>query len=201
MLLLNAAGIFLAARLAIVSIRQTARLFLASWQATARFRFFSLTPSANCSYTRSKKNPRKKRKCLRRFPPPFFTPSLHVASLNVRSVPPSVPFSSKGFFTPPWENSFSQVLGEWGGGGRPGARFCLCRDRYLPDPVGADGGGGGRKSFKRVLNGAKKEEEARRMGNDGHAAAASSSKSGGGVTLREVLFRNKEEEDLFGGEK
>ena len=147
----------------------------------------------------ARKTREKKRKCLRRYSPPFFTPSLHIASLNVRSVLPSIPFSSKGFFTPPWEISFSQVLGEWGGGGRPGARFCLCRDRYLPDPVCADGGGGGRKSFKRVLNGAKKGEEARRMGNDGHAAA-SSSKSGGGVTLREVLFRNKEE-DLFWGEK
>ncbi len=135
---------------------------------------------------------------MRRYSPPFFTPSLHIASLNVRSVLPSIPFSSKGFFTPPWEISFSQVLGEWGGGGRPGARFCLCRDRYLPDPVCADGGGGGRKSFKRVLNGTKKEE-ARRMGNDGHAADdASSSKSGGGVTLREVLFQKEGGGSLWG---
>ena len=194
---MNAAGIFLAARLALVSIGQTARHFFSELASYCKIPLFLSNPLRQLLLCT--KQEKKRGNACEDFLCLFYSLSSH--SISKCSVGPTLrPLFLKGcFFTPPWEISFSQVLGEWGGGGRPGARFCLCRDRYLPDPVCADGGGGGRKSFKRVLNGAKKGEEARRMGNDGHAAA-SSSKSGGGVTLREVLFRNKEE-DLFWGEK
>ncbi len=111
---MNAAGIFLAARLALVSIGQTARHFFSELASYCKIPLFLSNPLRQLLLCT--KQEKKRGNACEDFLCLFYSLSSH--SISKCSVGPTLrPLFLKGcFFTPPWEISFSQVLGEWGEG-------------------------------------------------------------------------------------